>query len=403
MSLGTGNPPSCCAICSNLWVTLAQCPTVLLSVSCPSNVSYPWSAWSYLRRLPPCLSPSWPRWQIGFLRWRTPCGHVCDWSQWQWHAAADWHPHPPDSYAGILRWPRPRISTRISPVTLLLTLSISIIFPLHQPHWCVLVSPSLWPQRPQVSPPPAPSQETALPATSVTGRPTTSVTGRPISRLFFLKNCTSGLSFLVNTGTEVSVLPPSGSPPSRRTTGHSLQAANHLPIATSGTRSMTLNLGLWPSFAGFSSLLKLDMPFWVPISFTILDFLSMLEITPRGYANTDTGAWHFHGYSVCQPCPSGKLGLKAGLSVTQILKAWVLGGCSIAACPWPYIYGDWGRRIVATSVPYMAEAPRQGVGYEFRRRVVVVFFQSLLSSCVVDKLGHVTHQLAQHLLTMYRD
>ena len=73
---------SCCAICSNLWATLARCLTVLLSVSCPSNVSYPWSAWSYLHRLPPCLFPSWPRWQIGFLRWRPPCGHVCDWSQW---------------------------------------------------------------------------------------------------------------------------------------------------------------------------------------------------------------------------------------------------------------------------------------------------------------------------------
>ena len=39
---------------------------------------------------------------------------------------------------------------------------------------------------------------------------------------------------------------------------------------------------------------------------------------------------------------------------------------------------------MATSVARMAEAPRQGVGYEFRRRVVVLFLQSLLSSCVVD-------------------
>ena len=72
----------------------------------------------------------------------------------------------------------------------------------------------------------------------------TSATGCPISRLFFSKDLTSSLSFLVDTGAEVSVLPPSGSPPSRCTTGYSLHAANHSLIATYGTRSMTLNLGL---------------------------------------------------------------------------------------------------------------------------------------------------------------
>ena len=80
--------------------------------------------------------------------------------------------------------------------------------------------------------PNAPSQETARPATS---------DGKC---LFFLKDRTSGLSFLVDTDAEISMFPPSGSPPSRRTTGYSLQAANHSPIATYGTRSMTLNLGL---------------------------------------------------------------------------------------------------------------------------------------------------------------
>ena len=76
----------------------------------------------------------------------------------------------------------------------------------------------------------------------------TSAAGRPKSRLFFVKDRTSGVSFLVDTGAEVSVLPPSGPPNSHLPTGYSLQAANHSTIATYGTRSMTLNLGLRRNF-----------------------------------------------------------------------------------------------------------------------------------------------------------
>ena len=52
----------------------------------------------------------------------------------------------------------------------------------------------------------------------------------------------------MDTGAEVSVLPPSGPPSSRQPTGYSLQAANHSSIATYGTRSLTLDLGLHRSF-----------------------------------------------------------------------------------------------------------------------------------------------------------
>ena len=76
----------------------------------------------------------------------------------------------------------------------------------------------------------------------------TSATGPSRSRLFFIKDRTSGEKFLVDTGAEVSVLPPSGPPSSRQPTGYSLQAANHSSIATYGTRSMTLDLGLRRTF-----------------------------------------------------------------------------------------------------------------------------------------------------------
>ena len=76
----------------------------------------------------------------------------------------------------------------------------------------------------------------------------TSATGPSRSRLFFIKDRTSGEKFLVDTGAEVSVLPPSGPPSSRQPTGYSLQAANYSSIATYGTRSMTLDLGLRRTF-----------------------------------------------------------------------------------------------------------------------------------------------------------
>ena len=58
-----------------------------------------------------------------------------------------------------------------------------------------------------------------------------------------------------------------------------------------------------------------------------------------------------------------------------------------------------GQRTVAISVACMAEALRQGLGYEFRRRVVVLFLQSLHSSFVVGELGQVIYTPACITLT----
>ena len=76
----------------------------------------------------------------------------------------------------------------------------------------------------------------------------TSATGRSRSRLFYIQDRTSGLRFLVDTGAEVSVLPPTGPSNSSRPTGYDLKAANGSTIATFGTRSLTLDLGLRRSF-----------------------------------------------------------------------------------------------------------------------------------------------------------
>ena len=74
-----------------------------------------------------------------------------------------------------------------------------------------------------------------------------SVVGHSLSRLFFVTDKSSGLRFLIDTGADVSVIPPSHSDRVHR---HDLclQAINNTPIPTYGTRSLTLNLGLRRTF-----------------------------------------------------------------------------------------------------------------------------------------------------------
>ena len=76
----------------------------------------------------------------------------------------------------------------------------------------------------------------------------TSTLGLPPSRLFFVTDRHSGWHFLVDTGAEVSVLPVSCLPCPPPPTGRPLQAVNNSSIATFGTESHTLNLGLRCTF-----------------------------------------------------------------------------------------------------------------------------------------------------------
>ena len=72
----------------------------------------------------------------------------------------------------------------------------------------------------------------------------TSPTGEPHkSRLFFITDKTSGVRFLVDTGADVSVIPPSTAERRSSPTKLKLQAANQSSITTYGERSLTLNLG----------------------------------------------------------------------------------------------------------------------------------------------------------------
>ena len=68
------------------------------------------------------------------------------------------------------------------------------------------------------------------------------------SHLFFVTDSNSGYHFLVDTGAEVSVLPPSGTERKHPQGGCNLLAVNGSAITTYGKRSLTLNLGLRRTF-----------------------------------------------------------------------------------------------------------------------------------------------------------
>jgi len=75
----------------------------------------------------------------------------------------------------------------------------------------------------------------------------TNATGLLPSRLFYIIDSNHNYRFLVDTGAEVSVVPPS--PAERKhQNGFNLLAVNGSGIATYGKRSLTLNLGLRRTF-----------------------------------------------------------------------------------------------------------------------------------------------------------
>ena len=66
-----------------------------------------------------------------------------------------------------------------------------------------------------------------------------SVTGQSQSRLFYITDRKSGLHLLVDTGAEVSVVPPTNTERKHQQDGFTLQA---VPIKSYSTRLITLNV-----------------------------------------------------------------------------------------------------------------------------------------------------------------
>ena len=76
----------------------------------------------------------------------------------------------------------------------------------------------------------------------------TDVAGPNPSRLFYVRDTHTCTQFLVDTGSEVSIIPPSPSDRRHQPDKLTLMAVNNTPIGTYGKRSLTLNFGLRRSF-----------------------------------------------------------------------------------------------------------------------------------------------------------
>ena len=88
----------------------------------------------------------------------------------------------------------------------------------------------------------------------------TGAAGPNLSRLFYVNDTQTHTRFLVDTGSEISAIPPSHldrrHPPDKLT----LMAVNDTPIHTYGKRSLTLNLGLRRSFPWIFIIAEVQKP-----------------------------------------------------------------------------------------------------------------------------------------------
>ncbi len=134
---------------------------------------------------------------------------------------------------------------------------------------------------------------------------TTSVTGQLVSRLFFITDHNCNLRFLVDTGAEVSLVPPSSTERTHPQNGFSLQAANNSPIATFGKRSLTLDIHLQRPFPWIFTVADVQNPI---IGADFLNYFHLLvDIRHRKLIDTLTHMY-IKGTCCCEKPlrPSGK-------------------------------------------------------------------------------------------------
>lgn len=103
--------------------------------------------------------------------------------------------------------------------------------------------------------------------------------GRHASRRLFVFDKISGLRFLVDTGADVSVIPPHTTDKSKKATG-TLFTANGSPIATFGERAMLLNLGLRRPIRGICRIAE------VPYAILGADILYAHNLVPDLHTKT---------------------------------------------------------------------------------------------------------------------
>ena len=92
-------------------------------------------------------------------------------------------------------------------------------------------------------------------------------TDRQANHLFHMIDKTSGVRFLVDTGAEVSAIPPSRTERKHSQQAFTLQAVNNTAITTYGYKSLTLDLGLRRTFRWIFVIADVQNPIWVQISY----------------------------------------------------------------------------------------------------------------------------------------
>ena len=108
----------------------------------------------------------------------------------------------------------------------------------------------------------------------------------PTSRVFYVTDRTTGTRFLVDTGADVSVLPPSTSD-KRNPAPLTLQAVNRSAISTFGEKSMTLDIGLRRSYRWI--FIIADIPTPILCADFLAHFSLKVDIRNRQLLDSITG------------------------------------------------------------------------------------------------------------------
>ena len=116
-----------------------------------------------------------------------------------------------------------------------------------------------------------------------------------------MSDCSTGFNLLVDTGAEVSVVPPSNFERQHQADGFSLQVVNSSPIRTYGKRSLTLDLGLRRTFRWIFIVADVSKPILGA------DFLQhyglLVDVSHKRLVDTLTNL-EVQGISVSHPVPT---------------------------------------------------------------------------------------------------
>ena len=129
----------------------------------------------------------------------------------------------------------------------------------------------------------------------------TGVPGPPTSRLFHVLDPHTHTQFLVDTGSEVSAIPPSPADRRRSPDSLTLMAVNDTPIRTYGKRSLTLNLGLRRSLPWIFVIADVQKPI-LGADF-LRHFGLLVDMQQRRLIDSQTQL-HIQGIIATSPSPS---------------------------------------------------------------------------------------------------